>query len=367
MCPGGNSAAPTESDRRIARLHEVATELQALTDEESVYEATIDAAVEILGIEWCCIAVPREGYFELAYVSPDGPGEEGDRYLRVGEGVTGETFETGETILMDSRHDHPASKPAKSDLESLLSVPIDDRGVFQGTSTQKEAFDRADREVAELLIAHTSAALDRIERERELKRQNERLDRFASVVSHDMRNPLTVAAGNVEIALETGEKDRLERALDAIGRAERIIDDVLAVARGGKEPDTEPCDLREFSRRSWEAVGDDGTTFEASESVDVVADPDGLMRLLENLLRNAVEHGGEHVRVRALEAGFAVEDDGPGFPDSARDSFEPGTTGEGGTGLGLAICREVADAHGWTLSVDDGDWTRVVVGDVTFD
>jgi signal transduction histidine kinase len=197
--------------------------------------------------------------------------------------------------------------------------------VFQGISSEREAFDRADREVAELLIAHTSAALDRIERERELKRQNERLD-----------------------------------------RAERIIDDVLAVARGGRDPDTEPCDLREFSQRSWQAVGDAETTFETPESVDVVADPDGLLRLLENLLRNAVEHGGGHVRVRALDGDFAVEDDGDGFPGSIQDSFESGVTREGQTGLGLAICSDVADAHGWNLSLDsDGDWTSIVIGGVT--
>jgi hypothetical protein len=76
MCLNGGAGAPAEGDRRITRLHEVATELQTLADEESVYEATIDAAVEILGFEWCCIAVPTEGDFELACVSPDTPGEQ---------------------------------------------------------------------------------------------------------------------------------------------------------------------------------------------------------------------------------------------------------------------------------------------------
>jgi len=361
------NATVVEADRRIARLHEVATELQTVESRDAVYSLAIAAAVEILGFEWCCIALPIDGYFELTHVSPDSPIEEGDRYLRVDEGITGKTYQRGETIHVDRQNEDPDSSPAKDSFQSLLSIPIDDSGVFQGYSSERNAFDSTDREIAELLVAHVSAAIDRIERERELKAQNDRLDRFASVVSHDMRGPLQLATTHIELARDTDNQEHYESALDAIDRADRIIDDVLAVARGNQDVDPEDCNLAYLSRLAWDSVSDDDTTFEPPETTHILADPDTLLRLLENLLRNAVEHGGDEIAVTVTDDGFAVADNGPGFPDGADDLFEIGTSHGGQTGLGLAICSEVAEAHDWTPSVDtDGDWTRIHVEGVTF-
>lgn len=74
-----------------------------------------------------------------------------------------------------------------------------------------------------------------------------------------------------------------------------------------------------------------------------------LRQLLENLLTNAVEHGGPDVAVEVglTDTGFYVADDGPGVPAAERDQvFEHGFT-TGGTGVGLAVAAEIADAHGW--------------------
>ncbi|MFC7137350.1 sensor histidine kinase [Halobaculum litoreum] len=101
------------------------------------------------------------------------------------------------------------------------------------------------------------------------------------------------------------------------------------------------------------------------EDTVVVADSGRLDRLFENLVRNAVEHGGDDVTV-TVEAGdgwFAVGDDGPGLPPALHDTaFEEGNSGGGGTGIGLAIVRSVAEAHGWTVEVDPAaDGARFVV------
>jgi signal transduction histidine kinase len=67
---------------------------------------------------------------------------------------------------------------------------------------------------------------------------------------------------------------------------------------------------------------------------------------------------GVAVRVRRFPGGFAVEDDGSGLPERDREEiFEHGyTTADDGTGLGLAIVREIADAHGWSVSVGESDF-----------
>jgi PAS domain S-box-containing protein len=196
-------------------------------------------------------------------------------------------------------------------------------------------------------------------RERELARKNERLDRFASVVSHDLRNPLTVARGYVEAVDESGDLSLLSKVEESHDRMATIIDDVLTMARHGDEV-SETTEL-EFSSRAeeaWGSVDTDAATLAVEGDPTVEADPTRLRQLLENVFRNAVEHGGDSVTVTVGEfsEGFYVEDDGPGFPDEDEGRlFDEGyTTSEDGTGLGLSIVREIASAHGWTVSTTEG-------------
>ena len=249
---------------------------------------------------------------------------------------------------------------------------------------------------------------ERAERRRRLERQRERLDEFARVVSHDLRNPLSVAVGNIELAEQLDGDDvseRMDRALDALDRMDDLIADLLALAREGKTVEAaEPTDLRSVVEDAWRTVGeqaDAALTVEGSLGT-VTCDRDRLRQGFENLFRNAIEHGapdgvdawpnrdpadgdadpndavapgtfsslgdasGErpstspedaavHVRVTRTDDGFAVADDGPGIdPDQREAVFEPGhTTAPGGTGFGLAIVDRIAEAHGWTVSVTE--------------
>jgi len=83
-----------------------------------------------------------------------------------------------------------------------------------------------------------------------------------------------------------------------------------------------------------------------------------MQQLLENLLRNAVEHGGDTVTITVggLNDGFYFEDDGPGIPENERNNvFETGySTAKGGTGFGLSIVKQIATAHGWEICVTEG-------------
>jgi signal transduction histidine kinase len=199
----------------------------------------------------------------------------------------------------------------------------------------------------------------------ELERQNERLDRFASVVSHDLRNPLNVAQGRIDLALEVGPDDaeafeHLEAADRALDRMEELIADVLTLARQGQPIDeTEPVRLSDVCEAAWEVIDAGDSTLSIESDVAFTADPERLRQLLENLFRNSVEHGGEDVSVTVGDLddgeGFYVADDGPGIPEEDReDVFEYGhTTITDGTGFGLAIVSEIAEAHDWEVSVTD--------------
>ncbi|MEZ3164703.1 ATP-binding protein [Halorubrum sp. RMP-47] len=211
---------------------------------------------------------------------------------------------------------------------------------------------------------------DRREREETLRRQNERLDEFASIVSHDLRNPLSVAEGYVDLARETGDVDHLDRVADALDRMDELVGDLLSLAREGRSVgETEAVSLADAAREAWSGVDTGNATLTVEDDETLEANRTRLRELFENVFRNSAEHGRDapddplSVRVGSMAAdergeptGFYVEDDGTGLPDDADRVFESGfTTDESGTGLGLAISEQIAEAHGWTAHALTGE------------
>jgi len=203
---------------------------------------------------------------------------------------------------------------------------------------------------------------ERKEYEAELERRNEELEAFTTVVSHDLRNPLSVAKGRVELARERyDDDDDLDHAARAHDRMEARIEQLLTLARNGERvTDTEPVDLAAAVDRCRSVIATDGATLDVDVDLTVEADRDRLVQLLENLIRNAIDHGGDSVSVRVGDldggAGFFVADDGPGIPDDVRDQvFDAGfTTAADGTGFGLGIVSRIAEAHGWAVDAVEG-------------
>jgi len=194
-----------------------------------------------------------------------------------------------------------------------------------------------------------------------LNEEVERLRTFTHALAHDLRNPLELAEVRVETARETGDLDHLEPVAEAHERIERLIDDVLDMARDGDElTDPEAVDLGSLVRETWDGVEHGDATLAVDGPLPTVeGSPRRLRRLFENLFRNAVEHAGPApaIRVTRTEAGFAVCDDGPGIPpDEREDALSAGyTTRTEGTGLGLPIVARVAGAHGWSVEVETSD------------
>ena len=197
--------------------------------------------------------------------------------------------------------------------------------------------------------------------ERELERKNERLETFTGTVAHDLRNPLSVAQGYLDVAAGAEEADEhYDRVEESLDRMEAMITDLLELARQGQMVGaTEPVDLAVAAREAWSVVDAPAAELVVESNGKVVADAERLNALLENLFRNAVEHGGEEVTVRVgeLPDGFYVADDGPGIPAEKREEvFEHGhTTNEEGTGFGLSIVSEIASAHGWEVEAAESE------------
>ncbi|NUB92775.1 PAS domain-containing protein [Haloterrigena sp. SYSU A121-1] len=301
--------------------------------------------------------------------------------------------------------------PIGTDLDSLFADRPELRDEFRGlrdrpVETERELAlrdghfhvrttpieDGRDRHVGWLFVVRDIT--ERKRREAELQRQNERLERFADLVSHDLRNPLNVADGYLDLARETEDEEYLDEIERSHERMEAIIDDVLALAREGADvTDPERVDLAVVAERAWVSVDTGDATLTIEESTTVLADRRRLLRLLENLFRNAIDHGRPAdgsadpedssdptepsltVSVGAVGTnpvrGFFVADDGRGLSDDRDRVFEEGyTTDPEGTGLGLSIVEEIATAHGWAIeaveSADGGarfEFTGVEIDD----
>ncbi|WP_197409871.1 sensor histidine kinase, partial [Haloferax profundi] len=126
--------------------------------------------------------------------------------------------------------------------------------------------------------------------------------------------------------------------------------------------DPEPVDLGNIADYAWEYVDTGAATFERDDLPVVSGDSGRLLRLFENLIRNAVEHGSTPEKPVTIcigsltdGAGFFFEDDGCGIPPESRQKvFDHGyTTNRDGTGFGLPIVRDIATAHGWKVEIDE--------------
>ncbi|WP_256290905.1 PAS domain-containing sensor histidine kinase [Halobellus inordinatus] len=203
---------------------------------------------------------------------------------------------------------------------------------------------------------------ERLRRQRELQRQNEQLDEFASVISHDLRNPLAVAQGRTTLLDQECESEHTEPLQTALSRMEEIVENTLLLARNGQRVgEMEPVNVVSTISKGWEMVATSAATLEAEDDITIRADPDRVRHICENLLRNAVEHGGDDVTFwigQADDQTIYFADDGPGIPEDVRDAvFDPGySSASDGTGFGLAIVQRVADAHRWDIELTESEF-----------
>lgn len=209
------------------------------------------------------------------------------------------------------------------------------------------------------LLAFVRDISDRKQYERELEHQNQRLDEFASIISHDLRTPLNVASGRLELAREDCDSDNLDEVEEAHDRMRTLIEDVLTLARAGRSVvEIDTVDIEAVATATWRSIGAPSASINIENSVTVRADEARCRQLLENLFRNAINHGGDDVTVivDTLDDGFIVEDNGQGIPKDAQDEvFESGySTSPTWTGLGLRIVKQIADAHGWEITLTSG-------------
>ncbi|OVE85453.1 hybrid sensor histidine kinase/response regulator [Natronolimnobius baerhuensis] len=329
------------------------------------------------------------------------------RHVRVSDYMTRNNPEAFIKNSEGKVHPHAEDIVGKTDFDLYATAfaeeaLADDRRVIDGEATITDRLEAARTGTGEELYTATTKApwydtdgrvagvvgvtldiTDRVTSRKELERHNERLTEFAEVLTHDLRNPVNVAQGYLDVLQTEYDREAIEACERSLERISRLIDEIREFVLQGRSVESpEPVDLRAVARQAWDTVETADAALEVGTTRRVYADPERLQRLLENLFRNAVDHGipesqstaragtdGERsddagetapatdppltVRLEWTGNGFAVVDDGVGFPETAETEmlFERGyTTASTGTGFGLAIVHDIAEAHGWTVS-----------------
>jgi len=246
-----------------------------------------------------------------------------------------------------------------------------------GTTAEVEAYlDETDRWVAVAahsvhgtVFVHSTDVTNDKHRIQELTRRNQRLESVARTLSHDLKTPLNVAEGRLQLAEETGELAHLETVASAHNRMQNLINELLRMARQ-EEFEKTTVQLAELLTEAWAfaETGDAELRIELDERTSIRADKSQLQRIFENLFENAVEHGGAETitvstAVAQSGADLSVADDGSGLPEISEDLFDSGvTTAEDGTGYGLSIIKQIAHEHDWEIEA-----TTAASGGVRFD
>lgn len=203
----------------------------------------------------------------------------------------------------------------------------------------------------------------------QIRRERDRLEQFTSIVSHDLKAPLSVAYGQLQLAqgneaIPDEAASSLAEAEQALDRMDELLTDLLELARQGEIVENpESIDVAQLANTAWHNIATDEATLSVPASGAIDGDRSRVKGLFENLYRNAIEHSGSDVTVEVgnLDSesdehyGFYIADDGPGIPTADRKRvFESGyTTDADGTGFGLSIVKEIVEAHGWSIHLTD--------------
>lgn len=390
--------------RDLKLLFDLESAMGRATSLEELFTGVLSEALKTSGAAAGAFAMKSSNGLQL-YLMFAGHDTVTRHALRPGQGLAGAAINDGEVIFTNNPASHPSYEPETDELlgtklKGCIAVPLEgedgdamgaialyNKTRIPGSSpslrlaAKEDEFSEEDRALLLLIAANASTAI-RLQMSRESREREERLTtigRLMSSVIHDLKTPLTVISGYVQMMQQADKRDlRDEFAGLALKQFEHIgsmTREVLEFARGERNLLVRKVYLSKFFGQE---VREQLTTQLAKSGVELVIDlqdkgtarfDEGkILRIVHNLARNAAEAMGEKggkftikvARQKAKKKGAPDElvitfsDQGPGIPKEIEHRlFQSFVTSgkKGGTGLGLAITQRIAEEHGGTISV----------------
>jgi len=379
---------------RLQTLYDSAQAINSTLELEQVLNRIVQRTADAMNVRACSIRLLDETGTRLlvaaVYGLSDAYVKKGDLVLAqnplVRQVLAGQVIAVGD-VRTDTRLQYPAQAVTEGIL-SMLSAPLLGKrgplGLIRAYSTELNHFTEADASFLTAMASEGSVAIQNAMAYRALGQLDEMKSRFVLMVTHELRSPVsvirsllrTMTAGYVG-NLSDEQRDMIERALHRADFLQALIDDLLDLAAGknemGLKEERSAVRLDEVIRQVVErhetAARENHIALEyhlpKGGSVIVNAGADGLDRILNNLVSNAVKYtpGGGRVSVTlSLETGMArveVSDTGIGIPKESFDLLyeefyrAPNAKAQvkEGTGLGLAITKDLVTRYGGQISV----------------
>lgn len=234
--------------------------------------------------------------------------------------------------------------------ESLTTADGEER-ILETTKIPYKPVDSS----GEAVLGVSHDITEKKERTKSLKEKNRRLDEFNSIVSHDLRNPLNVARGFLDIARDSMKEEDLDKVENSLNRMENIIDELLAVSGDAENFEKQDLNLETVFLEAIES-GNREISFELENNKDLHASRTALVNIFDNMISNSIDHNkkGVSVKVEGTSYGFLYKDDGE-LSEEIDEIVEHGyTSSTDGRGLGLSIIRRLANANDWSLELEKG-------------
>ena len=372
--------------RDLKLLFDLESAMGRATSLEELFTGVLTEALRTSGATFGVFAMRAMGADAAhLYLMKDVDGRLTRHPLKPGQGLAGAAMADGDVIFTNDAQSHPNHDTALDDLvgvqvRSCIAVPLegedgDAMGAIALFNKNGDAdFDEEDRALLLLIAANASTAI-RLQMSRESREREERLTtigRLLSGVIHDLKTPLTVISGYVQMMVQADKKvlreeygDLALKQFDHIGAMQR---DVLEFARGERNTLVRKVYLAKFFGELKEQL----QTPLARLGVELVIDlqdkgtarfDEGkITRVVHNLARNAAEamadKGGKlTIKVTRAKNNTVIvtfTDTNPSIPKKIKHRlFQSFVTSgkKGGTGLGLAITKRIVEEHGGTIAV----------------
>ncbi|MBX0298174.1 PAS domain-containing sensor histidine kinase [Haloarcula nitratireducens] len=344
-----------------------------IADPELSFDEQVDALLEIVrtavGTDYATLSrvdKNANSYLFEAVATP------ADADLEAGDTAPLDTtncecaVETEQTLVLnDVQEDAPelADRAGNADwgISCYLGTPISVDGKLYGTFCFYDMEPR-DETFSDWEVAFVEHLGNWVSGEIERQRQTARLESFADMLAHELRNPLAMGQLYSSQLPDEAAPEAVEYVAEAFDRIEELIDVILILSQESTvNIDWETVAVADAARTAWTDadVGDAELTVTATNNLEV--DPIHFRQLLENLFENAVTHhtadSPVQVTVGDLPTGFYVADNGSGIAKNKRSQvFETGyTTADDGMGLGLAFVTELTELYDWHCQITESE------------
>ncbi len=376
-------------------LYEVERELSRALDLDDLIESITQKTLELISARASSLTLRGDAHNRM-YVLVD-RNEAIDEYdwefstnvISSDYGIAAKVMESGETYVCNmgscGQISEAASEEVGQTVHNVISVPLFDDGECIGalevmnrlhkpSESGELGFSEGDRKVLTLIAGQIAGAVAT----RRHRAEQEKAQRLATIgqmltgVVHDLKNPIAVISGNVQLMARADDAAKREEYADSIKKQFKHLNqmtrELLAFARGDTDITVEEVELGEFFAELCELLhhelSDTDVEFDTRLDYQGTArfDAGKMKRAIVNLARNAAEampDGGRFEMAVARDDGdtllFSFRDTGDGIPEGIRstlfDSFV--TSGKThGTGLGLAIVKKIVDEHGGSITFE---------------